>query len=94
MHSVAPEPRSGLAVHSRCSVLCRGILRVLVPAGGFTVDDSGADSNAAHRPAAATAANAPPDRLPDAVFEVLVGGSQAALYRLSGDANPVRILSS
>ena len=59
------------------------------PAGGFRVDDTAASSSKG-RPAAATAINATPDRSPDAVFKVQTSGSQAALYRLSGDINPVR----
>jgi hypothetical protein len=35
------------------------------------------------------AVNVLPNRPPDAVFEELTSGSQAALYRLSGDVNPV-----
>lgn len=54
------------------------------------MDDQAAGSGIGARPPAANAANAPPDRSPDAVFEEQTSGSQAALYRLSGDANPVR----
>ena len=61
------------------------------PAGGFRVDGTAASgSKGEGRPAAAMTINAPPDRSPDAVFEVQTSGSQAALYRLSGDINPVR----
>ncbi|KAF8529806.1 peroxisomal hydratase-dehydrogenase-epimerase [Gautieria morchelliformis] len=41
---------------------------------------------------AATAANAIPKRKPDAVVEEKTQPSQAALYRLSGDRNPLHIL--
>lgn len=40
---------------------------------------------------AASAANIPPKRAPDAVVEERTQSSQAALYRLSGDANPLHV---
>jgi len=40
---------------------------------------------------AATAANKPPTRAPDAVVEEKTSDDQAALYRLSGDRNPLHI---
>jgi len=43
---------------------------------------------------AATAANLPPKRKPDAVLEEQTGTSQAALYRLSGDYNPLHVSST
>jgi len=41
---------------------------------------------------AASAANVPPKRAPDAVVEEKTSTTQAALYRLSGDYNPLHIL--
>lgn len=59
-------------------------------AGGFNVDEaSHGGGGGAARPAAATAANAPPQRPPDAVLSERIPENAAALYRLSGDANPV-----
>ncbi|WIA35514.1 hypothetical protein OEZ86_003941 [Tetradesmus obliquus] len=43
------------------------------------------------RAAAAVAANAPPDQPPHVVREVATHKDQAALYRLSGDYNPLHI---
>jgi multifunctional beta-oxidation protein len=40
---------------------------------------------------AASANNAPPKRTPDAVVEEKTLSSQAALYRLSGDYNPLHV---
>jgi multifunctional beta-oxidation protein len=54
-------------------------------AGGF-----GGQSKPADR-GAATAANKPPSRAPDYVAEEYVKPDQAALYRLSGDYNPLHI---
>jgi hypothetical protein len=39
----------------------------------------------------ATAANEPPKRKADAVIEEKTTGSQAALYRLNGDLNPLHV---
>ncbi|KAF9223871.1 NAD(P)-binding protein [Gyrodon lividus] len=55
-------------------------------AGGFGGKRTGADRGAA------TAANTPPNRKPDAVVEEKTSSAQAALYRLSGDYNPLHIL--
>ncbi|KAK7033072.1 peroxisomal multifunctional enzyme type 2 [Favolaschia claudopus] len=54
--------------------------------GGFGGPRAGADRGAA------TAENAVPKRAPDAVVEEKTTPSQAALYRLSGDWNPLHIL--
>ncbi|KAF8962770.1 multifunctional beta-oxidation protein [Flammula alnicola] len=55
-------------------------------AGGFGGKRAGNDRGAA------SAANTPPKRSPDAVIEEKTSTSQAALYRLSGDYNPLHIL--
>jgi acyl dehydratase len=53
--------------------------------GGFGGHSKGADRGAA------TAANNPPARTPDFVVEEKTSEDQAALYRLSGDRNPLHI---
>lgn len=55
-------------------------------AGGFGGKRVGKDRGAA------SAANTPPQRKPDAVVEEKTLPTQAALYRLSGDYNPLHIL--
>ncbi|KAH9838412.1 multifunctional beta-oxidation protein [Rhodofomes roseus] len=54
-------------------------------AGGFGGKRTGKDRGAA------SAANTPPQRKPDAVLEEKTLPTQAALYRLSGDYNPLHI---
>ncbi|TXT13599.1 hypothetical protein VHUM_00966 [Vanrija humicola] len=53
--------------------------------GGFGGKKTGSDRGAS------TAANVPPKRAPDAVVEEKTSEDQAALYRLSGDYNPLHI---
>jgi len=55
-------------------------------AGGFGGKRTGSDRGAA------TATNTPPLRKPDMVIEEKTSPTQAALYRLSGDYNPLHIL--
>ncbi|GAA5945274.1 hypothetical protein JCM3775_007418 [Rhodotorula graminis] len=54
-------------------------------AGGFGGRKTGKDRGAA------TALNKPPSRKPDAVVEEKTLPQQAAIYRLSGDANPLHV---
>ncbi|KAK3358603.1 peroxisomal hydratase-dehydrogenase-epimerase [Lasiosphaeria ovina] len=53
--------------------------------GGFGGQKKPADRGAS------TAANKPPNRMPDAVVEEKTTEEQAALYRLSGDYNPLHV---
>ena len=58
---------------------------VIRGSGGFGGKTKGADRGAA------SAANPVPKRAPDAVVEEKTFESQAALYRLSGDYNPLHV---
>ncbi|KAF5371816.1 hypothetical protein D9615_009556 [Tricholomella constricta] len=74
------DKRTGQVIfENQSTVFIRG-------AGGFGGKRNGNDRGAA------SAANAPPKRSPDAVVEEKTSHSQAALYRLSGDSNPLHIL--
>ena len=84
--------------HRKRPVLCYQELTVFVRgAGGFGgeggVDERQAPSTSSSppRPAAATAANAPPSRPPDDAFEQRLPRNAAALYRLTGDENPLHV---
>ncbi|KAG9074843.1 hypothetical protein FS749_013540, partial [Ceratobasidium sp. UAMH 11750] len=67
-----------LVFENQSTVFLRG-------SGGFGGKKKGSDRGAA------TAANTPPKRAPDAVVEEKTDERQAALYRLSGDLNPLHI---
>jgi multifunctional beta-oxidation protein len=58
---------------------------VLRGCGGFGGPRKGEDRGAS------TAANKPPSRHPDAIVEEATSDDQAAIYRLSGDYNPLHI---
>ncbi|KAF3160330.1 bifunctional hydroxyacyl-CoA dehydrogenase/enoyl-CoA hydratase fox2 [Orbilia oligospora] len=64
--------------YNESSIFIRG-------SGGFGGNSKGTDRGAA------TAANKPPARKPDVVVEEKTTEEQAALYRLSGDRNPLHI---
>ncbi|KAK6337706.1 bifunctional hydroxyacyl-CoA dehydrogenase/enoyl-CoA hydratase fox2 [Orbilia brochopaga] len=64
--------------YNESSIFIRG-------SGGFGGSSKGSDRGAA------TAANKPPARKPDLVVEEKTTDDQAALYRLSGDRNPLHI---
>ncbi|KAI9761100.1 MAG: bifunctional hydroxyacyl-CoA dehydrogenase/enoyl-CoA hydratase fox2 [Chaenotheca gracillima] len=64
--------------YNEASVFIRG-------SGGFGGPSKGTDRGAA------TSAHKPPSRAPDAVVEEKTNDDQAALYRLSGDRNPLHI---
>lgn len=77
--TMTKDARSGDDVfYNESSVFIRG-------SGGFGGPKKGADRGAA------TAANNPPNRAPDAVVEETTTEDQAALYRLNGDRNPLHI---
>ncbi|KAJ7931456.1 hydroxysteroid dehydrogenase [Mycena leptocephala] len=77
---VETRDKSGtLIFENQSTVFIRG-------SGGFGGQRTGSDRGAA------TAENAIPKRSPDAVVEEKTSPAQAALYRLSGDANPLHIL--
>ncbi|CAK5268548.1 unnamed protein product [Mycena citricolor] len=74
------DKKSGQVIfENQSTVFIRG-------SGGFGGRRSGYDRGPA------TAANAPPKRAPDAEIEEKTTATQAALYRLSGDLNPLHIL--
>ncbi|KAF8896265.1 peroxisomal hydratase-dehydrogenase-epimerase [Infundibulicybe gibba] len=74
------DKRTGeLIFENQSTVFVRG-------AGGFGGKRNGNDRGPA------SAANIPPKRSPDAILEEKTSPSQAALYRLSGDKNPLHIL--
>lgn len=74
------DKRTGkLIFENQSTVFIRG-------SGGFGGKRVGDDRGAA------SASNAPPKRAPDVVTEEKTSPSQAALYRLSGDSNPLHIL--
>ncbi|KAJ2784847.1 hypothetical protein H4R18_000881 [Coemansia javaensis] len=59
--------------------------------GGFSKKPGFKPARGPARPAASTAANAIPDRAPDAKTTQRTSADQAAVYRLSGDYNPLHI---
>jgi len=68
-------------------VIFENMMTVLIRgAGGFGGRRAGKDRGVA------SAHNVPPQRAPDAVMEEKTSTSQAALYRLNGDYNPLHIL--
>jgi len=74
------DKRNGKVIfENQMTVFIRG-------AGGFGGRRAGKDRGTASAP------NVPPQRVPDAVMEEKTSTSQAALYRLSGDYNPLHIL--
>lgn len=64
--------------YNQSSIFLRG-------SGGFGGPSKGKDRGAA------SAANVPPKRAPDSVVTVKTSEDQAAIYRLSGDYNPLHI---
>jgi len=74
------DAKTGILIfENQSTVFIRG-------AGGIGGKRAGNDRGAA------SAANVPPKRKPDVTTEEKTSTSQAALYRLSGDANPLHIL--
>ncbi|KAJ7052622.1 hydroxysteroid dehydrogenase [Mycena amicta] len=73
------DKAGNLVFENQSTVFIRG-------SGGFGGRRTGSDRGPA------SAANAVPKREPDAVVEEQTHASQAALYRLSGDLNPLHIL--
>lgn len=68
------------------AVVCENEFTMFIRgSGGFGGKSSGGDRGAA------TAANEPPSRSPDVVVQEKTSPDQAALYRLSGDLNPLHI---
>jgi len=73
------DKRTGEVIfENQTTLVCRG-------SGNFGGKRIGKDRGAA------SAANTPPKRQPDAILEEKTLPSQAALYRLSGDTNPLHI---
>lgn len=82
-------------------VLCYQELTVFVRgSGGFRGSDGSEQQQQQQqqrqgpptsRPSAATAANSPPSRPPDDTFEQRLPHNAAALYRLTGDENPLHV---
>ncbi|KAG8886836.1 hypothetical protein FRB98_000918 [Tulasnella sp. 332] len=72
------DSKGNVIIENQSTLFIRG-------SGGFGGRKTGADRGAA------TAANVAPKRKPDAVVEEKTSESQAALYRLSGDYNPLHI---
>lgn len=77
--SVTKDKNSGKELfYNESTIFVRG-------SGGFGGPAKGADRGAA------TKAYAPPKRAPDAVVEEKTTDEQAAVYRLSGDRNPLHV---
>ena len=73
-------------VDEKCDVLFENQATYFIRGiGGFGGKKTGDDRGAA------TATNNPPKRAPDAVVQEKTNENQAALYRLSGDLNPLHI---